>query len=113
MFSMGGYGLVDQICSFYFRQVYILGGGLYKDLIYEIAYRHRIILSIKFYRGEQFTFRFWRSFKKSLGTKVNVFHLQMDGQVELTIHTLEAMIRVCIIDFLGNWNKHLTLVWFS
>ena len=41
------------------------------------------------------------------------FHPQTDGQAERTIQTLEDMPRECIIDFKGNWDKHLALVEFS
>ena len=64
----------------------------------------------------QFTSRFLRSFNKGLGTNVKLstaFHPQMDGQAERTIQTLEDMLRACIIDFKGNWDKHLALVEFS
>ena len=66
--------------------------------------------------GAQFTSRFWRSFQKGLGTKVKLstaFHPQTNGQAEWTIQTLENMLRSCIIDFKGNWDKHLPLVEFS
>ena len=41
------------------------------------------------------------------------FHPQTDGQAERTIQTLEDMLRACIIDFKGNWDKHLPLVNFA
>ena len=41
------------------------------------------------------------------------FHPQMDGQVEHTIQTLCDMLRACIIDSNGNWDKHLHLVEFA
>ncbi|KAH0661922.1 hypothetical protein KY284_026853 [Solanum tuberosum] len=53
-------------------------------------------------RGAQFTAQFWKSFKKGLGSKVNLsiaFHPQADGQAERTIYTLEDMLRACVIDF--------------
>ena len=37
----------------------------------------------------------------------------MDGQGERTIQTLKDMLRACIIDIKGNWDKHLTLVEFA
>ena len=42
-----------------------------------------------------------------------VFHPQTDGQAECTIKTLEDMLRACIINFKGNWDKHLPLVEFA
>ena len=41
------------------------------------------------------------------------FHPQMDGQVERTIQTREDMLRACIIDFKGHWDKHFPLVEFA
>ena len=75
-----------------------------------------IPLSINFDRGDQFTSHFWRSFQKSLDTKVKLntaFHPQMDGQVEHTIKTLRDILRACVIDFKGSWGDHLPLIEFS
>ena len=41
------------------------------------------------------------------------FHPQMDGQSERTIQTLEDMLRACVPDFKGSWEKHLPLVEFT
>lgn len=60
--------------------------------------------------------RFWRSFKKWLGTKVKLsttFHPQTDGQAEGTIQTVENIIGSYIIEFKGNWDKNLPLHEFS
>ena len=38
---------------------------------------------------------------------------QADGQADCTIQTLEDMLREFIIDFKGNWDKHLPLVEFA
>ena len=81
----------------------------------EIVCRHGISLSIISDRGVQFTSRFWRSFQEGLGTKVKLstaFHPQTDCQAEHTIRTLEDMLRACIVDFKGNWDKHFPLVEF-
>ena len=37
----------------------------------------------------------------------------MDGQKERTIQTLEYMLRECLIDIKGNWDRHLPLVEFA
>ena len=37
----------------------------------------------------------------------------MDDQAECTIQTLEDMLRACIIDFKGSWDRHLPLVEFA
>ena len=41
------------------------------------------------------------------------YHPQTDGQSERTIQTIEDMLRVCALDFKGNWDDHLPLVEFS
>nr|GEY82147.1 putative reverse transcriptase domain-containing protein [Tanacetum cinerariifolium] len=41
------------------------------------------------------------------------YHPQTDGQSEHTIQTLEDMLRVCVLDFGGSWDVHLSLVEFS
>ncbi|WMV30137.1 hypothetical protein MTR67_023522 [Solanum verrucosum] len=68
----------------------------------EMVRLYRVPLSIIFYRGTQFTSQFWKSFQKGLGTRVKLsttFHLQIDGQEERTIQTLEDKLRDCVIDF--------------
>ena len=41
------------------------------------------------------------------------FHPQTDGQSKRTIQTLEDMLRACILDLKGSWEKHLPLVEFA
>ena len=67
-------------------------------------------------RGAQFTSHFWKSFLKGLSTQVKhstVLHPQEDGKEERTIHTLEDMIKSCLLDFKGCWGDHLPLIEFS
>ncbi|XP_060964053.1 uncharacterized protein LOC133033355 [Cannabis sativa] len=52
----------------------------------------------------------------AMGTKLKfstAFHPQTDGQSERTIQILEDMLRACIMDFEGSWNKYLPLIEFS
>ncbi|GJV18445.1 putative reverse transcriptase domain-containing protein [Tanacetum coccineum] len=67
-------------------------------------------------RGYRFASGFWRSLQNALGTNLNMstaYHPEMDGQSERTIQTLEDMLRACVIDFGGSWDRHLPLVEFS
>jgi hypothetical protein len=82
----------------------------------EIVARHGVPVSIVSDRDPRFNSRFWRSFQECAGTKLNMstaYHPQTDGQSERTIQTLEDMLRVCAIDFKGNWDDHLPLIEFS
>ncbi|GJX85890.1 putative reverse transcriptase domain-containing protein [Tanacetum coccineum] len=57
-----------------------------------------------------------RAFQKALGTSLDMsttYHPQTDGQSEITIQTLENMLRACVIDFGNGWERHLPLIEFS
>ena len=54
--------------------------------------------------------------QKALGTKLNfstAFHPTTDGQTERTNQIVEDMLRACILDFQGTWEKFLPMVEFS
>ncbi|GJW61939.1 putative reverse transcriptase domain-containing protein [Tanacetum coccineum] len=74
------------------------------------------IWSIILDRDSRFASGFWRSLQNALGTNLRMstaYHPKMDGQSVRTIQTLEDMLRACIIDFSGSWDRHLPLVEFS
>ena len=78
--------------------------------------RHGIPLSIILDMGAQLPSRFRRSFQEGLGTKVKLsitFHPQTNGQEEHTIQTLEDMLRACVIDIKGDWDKHFPFMEFA
>nr|GEY96279.1 reverse transcriptase domain-containing protein [Tanacetum cinerariifolium] len=82
----------------------------------EVVCRHGVPISIISDRDSKFTSRFWRSLQEALGTRLDmstVYHPKMNGQRERTIQTLEDMLRACVIDFRGSWDRHLPLVEFS
>ncbi|WMV59461.1 hypothetical protein MTR67_052846 [Solanum verrucosum] len=75
-----------------------------KLYLQEVVRLHGVLVLIISDRGAQFTAQFWKSFKKGLGSKVNLstaFHPQTDGQAERTIQTLKDMLRACVIHFKG------------
>ncbi|GKC90461.1 putative nucleotidyltransferase, ribonuclease H, partial [Tanacetum coccineum] len=56
------------------------------------------------------------SIQEAIGTRLDMstaYHPQNDGQSERAIHTLEDMLRACVLDFGGSWDVHLPLVEFS
>ena len=78
-----------------------------------ILYRGFTIISD---RGTQFTSRFWRALHEALGTRLDLstaFHPQTDGQSERTIQILEDMLRACVMDFGGGWERYLPLAEFA
>ncbi|KAK1432009.1 hypothetical protein QVD17_08873 [Tagetes erecta] len=87
-----------------------------EEYINEVVSRHGVPVSIVSDRDTRFTSRFWRKFQCEMGTKLLIstaYHPQTDGQSERTIQTLEDMLRACIIDFGGSWDKYLPLAEFS
>src|SRR5262249_33932218 len=87
-----------------------------KLYIERIVCLHGVPVSIVSDRGPQFISRFWRKLQEGLGTKLDfstAFHPQTDGQSERTIHTLEDMLRICVIDLGGQWDWHLPLIEFA
>ena len=89
---------------------------LVKLYVDEVVTLHGVPLSIMSDRDSRFTSRFWQSFQKAMGTRLNLstaYHPQTDGQSERTIQTLEDMLRACIIDLGVCWDDHLPLMEFS
>ena len=83
--------------------------------IKEIVRLHGIPISIISDRDPRFTSRFWGKFQEALGTRLNfstAFHPQTDGQSERVIRIMEDMLRSCVIDYEGSWDRHIPLVEF-
>ena len=89
----------------------------YADLyVREIVRLHGAPMSIVSDRDPIFTSKFWERLQRAMGTKLKFstsFHPQTDGQTERTIQILEDMLRACVLDFQGSWNKYLPLIEFS
>ena len=53
--------------------------------------------------------------QEALGTRLNfstTFHPQTNGQSKRVIQFLEDMLRSCVIDYKGSWDRHIPLVEF-
>nr|GEW76120.1 putative reverse transcriptase domain-containing protein [Tanacetum cinerariifolium]GEW76129.1 putative reverse transcriptase domain-containing protein [Tanacetum cinerariifolium] len=82
----------------------------------EVVCRYGIPLSIISDRDSRFASGFWGSLQNALGTNLKistVYYPKTDGQTERTIQTLKDMLRACVIDFGGSWDRYLPLVEFS
>ena len=83
--------------------------------IKEIVRLHGIPISIISDRDPRFTSRFWGKLQDALGTQLNfstAFHPQTDGQSKRVIQVLEDMLRSCVIEYEGSWDRHIPLVEF-
>ena len=84
--------------------------------IHEIVRLHGVPATIVSDRDPRFTSRFWGALQKAFGTRLclsTAYHPQTDGQSERTIQTLEDMLRACVMDRPGSWDKHLPLIEFA
>ena len=82
----------------------------------EIVRLHGTPVSIVSDRDPRFTSRFWPNLQRALGTRLHfsmAFHPQTDGQSERTIQTLEDMLKACLLEFKGSWDRHLQLMEFA
>lgn len=67
-------------------------------------------------RDMRFTSYFWRSLQQAMGTAPSfstAYNPQSDGQLERTIQTMEDMLRACVLDFSGSWDKRLPPIEFA
>jgi transposase InsO family protein len=67
-------------------------------------------------RGSQFVAHFWEQLHASLGTHLIhslAYHPQTDGQIERVNQILEDMLRACVMEYQGSWEKNLPWVEFS
>ena len=82
----------------------------------EIVRLHDVPLSIVLDRDPHFTSRFWKELQLALGTRLNfstTFHPQTDGQSKRLIQVLEDMLRGCVMEFSGSWNRYIPLMEFT
>ena len=82
----------------------------------EIVRLHGVSLSIVLDRDSCFTSRFWKELQSALGTRLNfstTFHPQIDGQFERLIQVLEDMLRGCVMEFTGSWDRYIPLIEFA
>jgi hypothetical protein len=71
---------------------------------------HRVPKMIISDQGSQFVTHFWEQLHACLGTHLihsSVYHPQTDGQTERVTQILEDMLRACVIEYQGSWDKNL------
>src|ERR1051325_2978072 len=77
---------------------------------------HGIPASIVSDRDPRFTSKFWTGLQEALGTKLRLsfaYHPQTDGPTERTIHSLEDLLRACVLEKGGAWDRYLPLIEFT
>ena len=83
--------------------------------IKDIVRLHEIPVYIISDRDMRFTLRFWGKLQEALGTRLSfstTFHPQTNGQSERVIQVLEDMLRSCVVNYEGSWDRHIPLVEF-
>ena len=84
--------------------------------VVEIVRLHGVSLSIVSDRDPRFTSRFWKELQSALDTRLNfstAFYPQTDGQSKRLIQVLEDMLRGCVMEFPGSWDRYIPLMEFS
>ena len=110
--------IVDRLTKFsHFLPVRLdyLMDRLVEMYVSEIVQLHGIPLSIVSDHDPRFTLRFWKELQSALGTQLNFstnFHPQIDEQSEIVIQVLEDMLRGCMLDFPGSWDKYIPVMEF-
>jgi hypothetical protein len=92
------------------------GAKLAELYISRIVCLHRVPKKIVSDRGSQFTSKFWVKLHESMDTKLNfssAYHLQIDGQTEMTHQILEDMLRACALKYGKSWDKSQPYAEFS
>jgi hypothetical protein len=67
-------------------------------------------------RGSQFVARFWEQLHESLWTHLihsSAYHPQTDGQTERVNQIIEDILRACVMEYSGSWDKNLPWAEFS
>jgi transposase InsO family protein len=67
-------------------------------------------------QGSQFIAHFWEQLHAFLGTHLVhslTYHPQTDGQTERVNQNLEDMLRACVMENQGSWDKNLSWVEFT
>ena len=82
--------------------------------IKEIVRFHGILISIILDRDPRFTSRFLGTLQEALGTRLNFSTAfpQTDGQSERIIQIMEDMLKSCVINYEGSWDRHIPIVEF-
>ena len=86
---------------------------LYVDEIFRMNGVH---LSIVSDQDPRFISRFWKELQSTLGIRLNfstTFHSQTDRQSERLIQVLKDMLRGCVMEFTGSWDRYVPLMKFS
>ena len=77
---------------------------------------HCVPLLIVSDRDPRFTSRLLKELQSALGNHLNfstAFHQQTNGQSERLIQILEDMLRGCVINFPGSWDRYIPLMEFA
>ncbi|XP_017428781.1 uncharacterized protein LOC108336845 [Vigna angularis] len=84
--------------------------------IREIVRLHGVPSSIVSNRDLWFRSRFLQSLQCELGSRLHMsfaYHPHINGQFNRTIQSLKDLLRICVLDHLGVWDKVLSLVEFT
>jgi transposase InsO family protein len=82
-----------------------------KIYIARVLCLHGVPKTIVSDRGSQFIALFWEQLHASLGSHLihsSAYHPQTDSQTEQLNQILEDMLRACMMEYPGSWDKNLS-----
>jgi transposase InsO family protein len=82
-----------------------------KIYIARVLCLHGVPKTIVSDRGSQFVALFWEQLHASLGSHLihsSAYHPQTDSQTEQLNQILEDMLRACMMEYPGSWDKNLS-----
>jgi len=114
---MGSSRSLDQDGSFGINEKHIYQSPILAEkYIDEILRLHGVPANIVSDRDPKFSSIFWQDLLRDLGIDFHMstaFYPETDGQTERTIRTIEDMIRLCELEWAGDWEDYMPLVKFS
>jgi transposase InsO family protein len=109
--DLGDRWSTHQICSLHTVNTKYRAEKYAEIYIARVLCLHGVPKMIISDRGSQFIARFWEQLHVSLETHLIhslTYHPHTDGQTEWVNQILEDMLRACVMEYPGSWDKNLS-----
>jgi transposase InsO family protein len=114
--NLGDRWSTHQICSLHTSNTKHIAEKYAEIYVARVLCLHGVPKTIISDWGSQFVARFWEQLHASLRTHLihsSAYHPQTDGQTERVNQILEDMLRACVMEYPGSWDKNPPCAEFS